>query len=482
MAGVVPLSGAALVFYFSMAQFLVYMDRALLSGLLPIVEAEFAIDGFQSGLLGSGFMGGFMLASPFAALLAGEGRGPLVIGVGLLVWTLSAVASGLAPNYAVLLTSRILAGAGEAAYCSLAPPMIDDATQPAQRACSLAVYFSGIFVGLAVGFLSTAECTTWDQGRLLYFAEAAVMAPMVVYIFTQGQRFTTESGGYAGLPSMDFTVPSSPTITGQPLLDAERAKLPVDTETRKRFSSAESARGHTGSEDMANQSWLQQMCAVLLVRNYSFLLLGYSAAVFSIGGFAFWAPTFLEEDLFLRKEQAMSALSIMTGISGIGGTLAGGRLLDMISTCVESRAGEGREARSHAAVLVCFLCSIASFPCIMVAANGGTPTLFFAGLGSSQFFLMMLTAPANIAMMDAVAPCYRGLALGVCTMGSHLMGDVLSPVLVGKIRDASGGSLVPGVYFLGLWTLWIIFFWSFVTYWTSREAGLSHPCGGRRKK
>eukprot|EP00747_Dinoflagellata_sp_TGD_P044093 gnl/TRDRNA2_/TRDRNA2_143055_c1_seq1.p1 gnl/TRDRNA2_/TRDRNA2_143055_c1~~gnl/TRDRNA2_/TRDRNA2_143055_c1_seq1.p1 ORF type:complete len:115 (-),score=19.49 gnl/TRDRNA2_/TRDRNA2_143055_c1_seq1:17-328(-) len=72
----------------------------------------------------------------------------------------------------------------------------------------------------------------------------------------------------------------------------------------------------------------------------------------------------------------------------------------------------------------------------------------------------MSTAPVNIGMMEAVPVELRGVAMGVAALSSHLLGDLIPPVLVGTLLDATG-SLVPGMWMVSLWTIWCVLFWYF---------------------
>merc|ERR1719235_1571567 len=53
----------------------------------------------------------------------------------------------------------------------------------------------------------------------------------------------------------------------------------------------------------------------------------------------------------------------------------------------------------------------------------------------------------------------RGLAMGLTTTATHCLGDVVSPVFIGKVTDWCGGDLTPGMWILALWPAWSIFYW-----------------------
>merc|ERR1712232_791758 len=74
------------------------------------------------------------------------------------------------------------------------------------------------------------------------------------------------------------------------------------------------------------------------------------------------------------------------------------------------------------------------------------------------FFSTLSTAPCVVAMMEAVEPDSRGIAMGLSAFGSHIFGDILSPVVVGILKDRFG-NLVPGMWVLVLWAIFTSLFW-----------------------
>ena len=70
-----------------------YLDRYVLSAVLPYVSAEFGLADRQSGLLGGMFMITYMLASPFAGYLGDRAVRKYVIAGGIFLWSLATIAT-----------------------------------------------------------------------------------------------------------------------------------------------------------------------------------------------------------------------------------------------------------------------------------------------------------------------------------------------------------------------------------------------------
>merc|ERR1711871_1857133 len=74
------------------------------------------------------------------------------------------------------------------------------------------------------------------------------------------------------------------------------------------------------------------------------------------------------------------------------------------------------------------------------------------------FSMTLSTAPCIVGMMEAVQLDSRGIAMGLSSFGSHIFGDVLSPLVVGFLTDKYN-SLVPGMWVLAGWGVLTILFW-----------------------
>jgi len=519
------MGGAAHLAYFTLVQLLVYFDRSVLSGLLGSAEFDFQIDGFKSGLLGSGFMGGFVATSPMVALVAGARTAPWMC-LGLAVWMMAALGTAVARTYSMLLLSRVVAGAGEAAYCTLAPPMIDDTAPEGRRSAYLAVYFSAIFLGSALGYAAQASYETWQEGRVIFLVEALMMSPLVAFIFWRSHRFhslaevgshtakkATGTSGRSTLTAREVTVTTGleliPTRRGDGGAHREERRLTPPPATGGKSSGTQPEEeprcgggsgggvpactllpgpppqpaagtvapvvcwgvpaGRCSSDSLGMRSTMRifagdsdpcwrKVAAVLSVPIYVLLLLGYSACIFSLGGYAFWAPMYLEKELKFEKKEAGQGLGAVTMLSGLAGTVIGGLVLDAV-TSTDLRSSKSPEGvRGRRATQVAFWCAAAAWPLCLLAVAAPTLMLFLLLLGLGMCFACMSTTPVNVAMMEAMPPHLRSLALGICTFAIHLLGDAVSPMLVGKVRVLTG-SLVPGVWMLSLWTGWSVLCW-----------------------
>jgi MFS family permease len=89
---------------------------------------------------------------------------------GFAIWTLAVFLSGLAKptgNFWVLLIGRALSGIGEAGLQTVAPTFLDDYAPPDKKGLWMAIFFTAIPVGSAMGYIYSsmmASTVGWDWG------------------------------------------------------------------------------------------------------------------------------------------------------------------------------------------------------------------------------------------------------------------------------------------------------------------------------
>ena len=141
---------------------------------------------------------------------------------------------------------------------------------------------------------------------------------------------------------------------------------------------------------------------------------------FALGGLAFWMPAYL----IFRNQSPSLATPIFGGITvvaGLASTLTGGFLADRL----QKRLGGSYFLVSGMGMLLAFPLFIATiytpFPMAWV-------TLFAA-----IFFVFLNTGPSNAALANVSAPRVRATAFAANILIIHLLGDAISPPILGAI-------------------------------------------------
>src|SRR5512138_836293 len=118
------------------------------------------------GVLSMAFMVTYMLGAPIFGRLAERRSRWLLVGIGVVLWSLASGASGLAGTFFMLLLTRCLVGIGEAAYGPVAPAVISDFYPVAKRGRVLAWFYLAIPVGSALGYVLGGAVSRSSLGSL----------------------------------------------------------------------------------------------------------------------------------------------------------------------------------------------------------------------------------------------------------------------------------------------------------------------------
>ncbi len=164
-----------------------------------------------------------------------------------------------------------------------------------------------------------------------------------------------------------------------------------------------------------------------LARNPAFwtATLGMATMTFALGGLSVWMPTFLSR---VRGYPLARANLIFGGITAFDGTvasLAGGWLGDRLLR------------RTKTGYYLVSAASMAMGVPVMIVALYTTGRTMLPGILLAEFLLLLNTAPLNAALINSVGAHIRATAIAVNILMIHLLGDALSPWLIGKISDRS---------------------------------------------
>jgi len=416
-----------------------YIDRFVVSAVLkkiqgPGSEGGLELSNLEGGLLATAFLLGYFVTSPWFGARADRGARKGLIALGVGVWSLATVASGLATGVGSMLVARVFVGVGEAAYATLAPTIIDDITPPEKKGKALAVFYVAAPVGSALGYLIGGFIEARWGWRTAFFV--------------------------AGPPGMMLAL----------------ACLLIKEPERKLREAKGGAR-----------QALRTLAKIPLFRR---AVLGYCAYTGAVGAFAYWAPKYLAEkfgdvsnglaklanlgpaanalisnlwhpdqlvaslansgakvpvlhgilDGVLTNETADYYFGVVTVVAGATGTIVGGRLADRANlrfpTTPDTAYDASENRRGLNALLrVCAIGMCIAAPMTAVAFALPTPVGFFAAAFFAEIGLFLSTSPVNAIGLRAVPPELRASAMAAMIFAIHLLGDLWSPSVLGLLTD-----------------------------------------------
>ena len=356
-----------------------YIDRYILPGAQPLIQAEFRVSDQRMGALTTALFVTYMLTAPFTGWLGDRFRRKPLIVAGAVLWSLATLATYWVHDYWSLYFRHALVGVGEATFGIFAPAVISDFYPARERNRILSWFYLAIPLGAALGYLI--------GGQL-------------------GQRYGWRTPFFVG------AIPGLVIAGAYALFATEPERGGSDAEPKP-------ASRPTADEMFGN--------ILRLFRNPGYLCatLGMAMLVFAMGGISTWMPTFLNRFAGMDVAKAGTILGAITVVDGLAGTAVGGWL-----------AQRWLRSDHRALYLLSAWSVILTLPLAAVVFFGplkwAVPALFVA-----EFFLFLNTGPLNAAICNSVSAAVRSSAIALELFLIHFLGDTFSPQIIGAISGIS---------------------------------------------
>jgi MFS transporter, Spinster family, sphingosine-1-phosphate transporter len=394
----VALAGArAALILLLIINFFNYIDRYILAAAFTNIRQELLPDDPRAneklGWLAMAFLVSYTVIAPLFGKLADSVSRWWLIGIGVILWSLASGASGLAgeivllsgsivlSGYTVLFITRCFVGVGEGAYGPTAPTVISDLYPVSMRGQVLAWFYAAIPVGSALGFAFGGQIASSTLGWRWAF------------------YLVTPPGILLGLWCFFMREP----LRGQADLGAVTGK---------------------------RATHLADYLDLLKTPSYVLNCLGMAAMTFALGGLAWWLPDYIVTDRGVKPLFGGVAPSVMLGgltaLAGLTATILGG----LVGDWLRPRFPGSYFAVSGFAMLL-------GFPMILLVLWTPFPACWIM-IFLAEFFLFFNTGPTNAILANVTHPAVRAGAFAVNIFVIHILGDVISPPIIGFTRDRTG--------------------------------------------
>lgn len=366
----------------SIINLLSYLDRYIVSALIESLKhSELQLSDANLGSLMSGFLIVYTLTAPAFGALGDRYSRPRLIALGVGLWSFATALSGLAGGFWSLFAARASVGIGEAAYVTIAPSLLSDYFPVRQRGRVMAIFFCAIPVGSALGYVVGGLVDKHFGWRAaFYVAGAPGLLLAALCLLLRDPPRGAQDGASGSAPAA-----------------APRAAAPPS-------------------------AWATYY-RLLQNRPYVLTILGYAAYTFAVGGLAFWMPAFLERVRGIPRSDATVDFGTIVVTTGFAGTFAGGWLGDYCA-----------KYSRQAYLWLSAAATLAAAPCVWMALTSPSYTPWMV---AAQLCLFLSTGPINAAIVNLVIATERATAIALGVFAIHLLGDVLSPFLIGALSDAS---------------------------------------------
>jgi MFS transporter, DHA1 family, putative efflux transporter len=163
-----------------LTMFVIGSDLFVISPLLPLISADYAVPPASAGLSVTVFAVTYMLSAPALGHLADRvGRGRILTWC-LCIFAAANLLTAISGNFALLLAARIVAGAAAAGVSPSVYALAGSSAPPERRATRLAIVVSGLLMSLSFGTpigLLTAASLGWP----MVFAALAALSLILAW-------------------------------------------------------------------------------------------------------------------------------------------------------------------------------------------------------------------------------------------------------------------------------------------------------------
>ncbi len=353
-----------------------YIDRYVPSVVKDLFKHDLKLTDFETSLPITGFVIVYMISSVIFGALADRFPRKYIIAAGVLIWSAATALAAFATGFWTFMLARALVGVGEAAYATLAPALLSDFFPPEKRNKILTIFYVAIPVGSALGFIL---------------------------------------GGYFG---QTYGWRAAFLICGIPGIFMALLALWIRDPGRGRYDQ---------DADVTPPKWVEAIRLLLRNREFMLVVAGYTVVTFAAGALADWYPTFLQRHRGMSIEESGYYVGMSAVVGGLLGTIAGSFLADYLKKWTR---------QSYMALSGCSMLLATFFGFFALTLPDATAAIVM--LFCAQFFLWFYNGPVNATIANCVPSSLRVRAFAFTILLIHLLGDAISPTIVGLASDFIG--------------------------------------------
>lgn len=362
-----------LLAFLTLINILNFFDRYIVQAVEPLLKSEFALTNQQSGLLGAAFVVGYILFSPLFGFFGDRVDRRILMGIGLIAWSLFTGLTGLASGFYYFLLARMLVGVGEASFGAIVPSFLKGRVADMVALNSaLSIFYVAIPVGSALGYIAGGQlAASWGWRNLFLLATLPGLLLSIGFVF-------------------------------------------IAKEDRSRIVREE------------RPSFLQGVGAIMRSRVLRLTILGYILQTFALNGIAMFVVRHVAA-LGMVEDVAARNFGLNLAITGFIGALGGGQLA--------SRLVARSTMQVRGLLLFVGITTALGVPFLSGALLLATPWGFLALCFVAQIALFAGTAPLNSVLVARAPLGLEAFTQGITIFAIQLLGGALAPILIGYVAD-----------------------------------------------
>lgn len=411
-----------------------FADRYVLSAVKTLIQEDLHLTDFETSLPGTGMVVVYMIFAVLFGILSDKNimDRRIILSVAIIFWSAATSFAGFSRNLTDLIILRSLVGIGEAAYGTIAPPIVSDFYPDVERNIAYAIYYLAIPVGGAFGFGIGAVIGSllgWRAAFYIIGVPGAFVAMTVLAINNPypGVHESAISGkGIRGRADMKDSSSMENHLLGNSVNDSC-----IDTSDSSSGSSSDSNRSKVTRSCMAEMklAW-DEVITILSNKHYLCCVLGCTASNFALGGLADWFPTFL-------VRYAPGATIASSGLITGAATIIGGILGNILGAKVSDYYVDRKVKSAYFLIPALFTIPGGIFLFLAINIHNNLVLLSFFII-ISEIAIWTQLAPISTISISVIPPHLRARSCGLLIFFQHILGDIISPPIIGAISDKSG--------------------------------------------
>ena len=384
------------VIVLALANAVSFIDRLILTLLVPAIKADLQISDTQISLL-QGFAFTIFycaLGLPIARLADTKNR-KYIIMTGATLWCLMTAACGLARHYGQIFLARVGVGVGEATLSPSAYSILADYFPPEKLSLPIGIFSAGVTGGVGLSLIAGAAAIQWVASI------GTVNVPLIGPL--SDWRLVFVLVGKLGLFVVVLLSFVRETVRRDPLRHAgELAAKPAGVPVREVLA-------------YLKRNW----------QIYFLVMGGYGVTSISAYGIISWTPVFYMRSFGLTAPEAGFMMGIVALIGGISGSFFGGWWADRLE----------RQGDDRAKIRVLLVSCVALFPVGVLAPLMPSVGMALTVLFGTFFFGTAAAGPTG-AFVQAVTPSRMRAQFGALyQLALNLVGLGLGPTAVALFTD-----------------------------------------------
>lgn len=355
-----------------------YMDRMIISVVLPMIKTDLALSDTQLGVLsGIAFAVFYATFGIPIARWADRGTRRTIVSLAIAAWSIMTVLCGMAQNFLQLMLARFGVGIGEAGCIPPSHSLISDYFPKERRSTALGIHTAGATLGIVVGLALggyIAETWGWRWAFWMLGAPGLLLAILI--------RLTLSEPPRGARDEVIVTDSSQP-----PLREV------LDYLARR--------------------------------KSYVHLVILTSVGSFAAFGISMWLPSFYVRSFGMSMAEVGLYFGIAFGLGSAIGTLGGGYLADWI----------GKGDMRKPLIVLGVVASILTLPMNLGVLLAPTATIALSLNLLSSIVGSLVNGPLYATIQAVVGNRMRAMATAVVMFASSLIGIGLGPLFAGMLSD-----------------------------------------------